>query len=332
MEEQIAAWYRRQQPDAADVVVRLGAPLSQGYSNRVVVAEVSLRVDRQQVEESVVVRLPPDGPPLFPDASLEAQVAAQARAGEAGVPVAQPIVLEDDPTWLGAPFLVMPLVRGRHPGEVPAMTDWLVAAGETTQRQVQTGMLDALVALHRAPCGDLPVPRRSIADEIGWWEAFARWACEDRTPSLLLDLLARCRDTAPADEPPPSLLWGDVRLGNVVVDEDDSPAALLDWEMTTIGPAESDVAWYTALSDLTDHFAGTRVPGFLDRDGVVAHVEARLGRQLQDLAWHESFAIVRSAAASLRTRVVKALVEGQELPDPDQDFRVRHAADHLETA
>ena len=63
----------------------------------------------------------------------------------------------------------------------------------------------------------------------------------------LSDALAWCRAHRPASDPPASLLWGDVRLGNVIFDADRRPAAVLDWEMTTIGAAEHDLAWYLTL-------------------------------------------------------------------------------------
>lgn len=327
----IAAWYRAVRPEAAEVAVALGRPLSQGHSNEVVVADVALRVDGEARTESIVVRLPPAGPPLFPDRDLAAEAAAQDLAHHAGVPVPRPLFVETDPAWLGAPFLVMPLVDGRHPGEVPALTGWLLELPEPQQRQVQTSMLDALAALHRAPWQGTAVEevvRRpaSAIDEVRWWEEYAVWGCEGLGPGPLLEVLGWCRDHAPAETAPASALWGDVRLGNVVVADDLGVAALLDWEMTTIGPAESDVAWFTALSAMTDRFVGSSVPGFLDHDGIVTHVESRLGRSLRDLAWHETFAVARAAAAHLRTRVVAALGGGGPLPDPARDGVVQYAA------
>src|SRR4051794_34569514 len=103
------------------------------------------------------------------------------------------------------------------------------------------------------------------------------------------------------------MLWGDVRLGNVVIALDSvDPVAILDWEMATIGPAESDVAWLTALSDMTDTMVGDRVPGFLTRAEVIEHYESVLGRSLMDLEWHEMFAMARAAAIHLRTEIAKA--------------------------
>ena len=78
------------------------------------------------------------------------------------------------------------------------------------------------------------------------------------------------------------MLWGDVRLGNVIFDDGFAPVAVLDWEMASIGPAEHDLAWYTALEGMTEHFFGQRVTGFLTRDEIVARHEQALGRPLVD--------------------------------------------------
>ena len=46
------------------------------------------------------------------------------------------------------------------------------------------------------------------------------------------------------------------------------------------------------------------VAGFGTRDEAIALVEDRLGRPLQDLDWHEVFALVRASAVSTRIAVL----------------------------
>jgi aminoglycoside phosphotransferase (APT) family kinase protein len=115
----------------------------------------------------------------------------------------------------------------------------------------------------------------------------------------LSEALAWCVAHRP-DDPPPSFLWGDVRLGNIIFGADRRPVAVLDWEMTTIGAAEHDIAWYLTLEATQNELFGRSVPGFLDRDTACAHYEARVGRTLQALEWFEVFAMVRSTAIMTR--------------------------------
>ena len=119
-------------------------------------------------------------------------------------------------------------------------------------------------------------------------------------PAVIAHGLEWCRAERPVPEPPPSLLWGDVRIGNVVFDDGLRPAAVLDWEMATVGPAEVDLGWFLALHRLTVESAGADLPGFPDRDATVAAYQDRLGRPVADLGWFETFALVRSGAIMVR--------------------------------
>jgi aminoglycoside phosphotransferase (APT) family kinase protein len=99
---------------------------------------------------------------------------------------------------------------------------------------------------------------------------------------------------------PPSLCWGDARLGNVLFLDDGSIGALLDWELASIGPPEMDLGWYLALDRLTTKVIGQKVPGFLERDEAISRYQHHLGRAVEHLDWHEIFALVRSVAINER--------------------------------
>jgi aminoglycoside phosphotransferase (APT) family kinase protein len=324
-DDQLTAWYQARLDDPTATVVVTGTPEA-GYSNEVLFATVTTA----SAMEQIVVRLPPTGPPLFPAYDLPMQVAVQEFASSAGVPVPTPLVLEQDATWLGAPFLVMPLVDGRIPGEVPATCEWLLALSPDEQRAVEVGFLDALTTLHRAAGAPAGVrDPGSLAGELDHWTEFAAFACDGVDAEPLVELFHACRALVPADEPPSSVLWGDVRLGNAIVADDGTPAAILDWEMASIGPAEMDVAWYVSQARMMARFFGSTVPGFLEPEAIVAHCSTALGRPLHDMAWHEGFAMARSAAVHHRAEVVAALSEARDLPNAADSFLITYTAKHL---
>jgi aminoglycoside phosphotransferase (APT) family kinase protein len=309
-------------PDWAgtDDVELLEAPPGGGYSNELLYVSIA--------GEAKVIRLVPSGPPLFPTYDLAMQVRAQQAAGAAGVPVASPLSAELDPAVLGRPFLAMPRIEGRHPGEAPMLTPWILELAPAEQRRLQDAFLDVLAAIHRT---DPPAGLRPWCDELDWWEGYARWACSDGIPAdPLIDLFARCRAAAPATFPPSVLLWGDVRMGNVVVADDLSIAAVLDWEMASAGPPESDLAWFTALNGLTLSFVGDDAPGFRTRDDVVAYHEAALGRPMEAMPWHEAFALCRAATAQFRVDVVKAIAKDRPGPAPENHLMLLEASRALE--
>jgi aminoglycoside phosphotransferase (APT) family kinase protein len=342
---QLTEWYRAQLDDPSIIAVIDGKAES-GYSNEVLFATVHYGAehghevhDHAHVHEHlgddhehVVVRLAPTGPPLFPAYDLRMQAQVQAFAAAAGVPVPDPIVVEEDPQWLGAPFLVMPLVEGRIPGEVPVQCEWITDLGPADQATLESSFLDELARLHRAGVDGAPPSLRApatLAAEVAWWAEYAEWACEATDAGPLRALFDWCGEHVPATEPPASVLWGDVRLGNTIVGDDLAPVAVLDWEMASVGPAEHDLAWYTSQNATMARFFGGGVPGFATRDAIVASHEAALGRPLVAFGWFERFAMARSAAVHHRAEVVAALVAGTDLPSTADSFLISYTAKQL---
>jgi aminoglycoside phosphotransferase (APT) family kinase protein len=96
------------------------------------------------------------------------------------------------------------------------------------------------------------------------------------------------------------LLWGDVRLGNLVFDAARRVTAVLDWDLAGLGPRELDLGWHFGLEFMMERLFGSRVPGFPEKAEAVARYEARSGHAATDLDWHEVFALVRALAINDR--------------------------------
>jgi aminoglycoside phosphotransferase (APT) family kinase protein len=253
------------------------------------------------VDDEVVIRLPPLGEGIFPVYDLAQQAAVQNAVAEAGVPVAAPARYEPEPAYLGAPFLAMPFAAGPIPGDFTAGDPWLAGLPDDAARaEVWRSFLDLLPAIHGVDGTELGL-RGGVGEELVWWDRYLGWATDSAPPPALAEALAWCADNRPGTEPPGGLLWGDVRLGNVVFDpERRAPRAVLDWDMATVGPAELDLAWFLALEAVQADLSGTAVPGFGSRDEAMARLEAASGRPLVDMGWYEIFALVRASAVSTR--------------------------------
>ncbi len=253
------------------------------------------------VDGELVVRLPPLGDGIFPAYDLGQQAAVQAVAGAAGVPVAEPARFEPDPEVLGAPFVAMPFVPGPIPGEFTPADPWLAGLPDDAARgAVWRSFLETLTDVHRTDPAGVGL-RTGLGAELDFWDAYLDWATDGDPPPRLAEVLAWCRTHRPEHEPPPSLLWGDVRLGNVVFDGAALvPKAVLDWDMASVGPAEMDLAWFLALEAVQTDLTSMTVPGFGTREDAIALVEGRLGRPLADLPWYEICALARASAISTR--------------------------------
>ncbi len=199
-------------------------------------------------------------------------------------------------------------------------TGWLAEATADDQALLHGRFLDLLAGIHRIPgaggCDFLPggsVPPTdgtrstetpptdgNLAGEVDRWARYLSWAAGDDVPEVFAHALAWCRTRLPDRQPPASLLWGDVQLGNVLVDDDMTIAAVLDFEMASVGPAELDLAWFLVLHRMTVERCGCDLPGFPGTDATVEAYERRLGRPLADLRWFEVFAALRSGAIMVR--------------------------------
>ena len=309
-------WTVAWRPDALDVRVAPLAPPATGLSSETFFVDVDWRPDGASAAASEraswVLRLPPDGEGLFPSYDLGTQGRLQAVLAAAGVRAVAPLAVEDDARWLGAPFLLMPRLAGRvvQADQPYLRTGWLAEEGAEGQARLHAGFLDQLAAIHRLDpvasggaavlAGDRAAAGGGLlSGAVDEWARYLAWAGEGSAPEVLDAALGWCRRNLPV-EPAPSLLWGDVQLGNVLVADDMEVAAVLDFEMAALGPAEVDLAWYLVLHAMAVERCRCDLPGFPGRDATVAAYERRLGRPVGDLRWYEVFAAVRSGAILVR--------------------------------
>ena len=216
------------------------------------------------------------------------------------MPVADPVV-ETDPQWLGAPFMVMRRVDGHIIGALAHRDRWLLDRGPGDQREVFRNLVAMMSRVHGADAGAAPgVPRRDNGAELDFWDGYLTWSSAGSPVATLVDALSWCRLHQPAVEPLPALLWGDARFENAVIGDDLGILAVLDWDMTSIGAPEHDLAWFTSLDLTMHHLFGERLPAFPDRLGTIALFEEHWGRRVRDLEWYETLAMVRSTAVMTR--------------------------------
>jgi aminoglycoside phosphotransferase (APT) family kinase protein len=315
----LTAWLQETDPSSS---VESIAHASAGLSNETLVVRV-----RQGGEDSqLVVRLAPQIP-SFPDYDLSMQATVHTVVATHGIPAPTPTRFEGDSSWLGIPFLVMPYVAGQIPGPVPALDPWVAQCSTQTQQAIEQGFLDVLAAVHRIGVASEPSLHQlrgrtgGVEDELQWWAEYLEWAADPAVHPILATALRWCRQHRPEDEPPPSLLWGDPRLGNVIFDHTGAVVAVLDWELASIGPAEMDLGWYLGLDEMMRELFGQSVKGFSSHDDFVARYEVALGRPLRDLAYHEVFALTRAMAINdcqlrLRARTDEERAQAEAIGAP----------------
>lgn len=213
----------------------------------------------------------------------------------AAVPVPEPVALCEDPEVTGAPFYVMGFAEGtilRTAEDAEALDpDLLRAAGDA--------LIDTQIALHAVDVAavgldDLGPPTGYVERQLERW----RRQYEDgrvRRVHLIEELHTRLARTVPADGGRTSLLHGDYRFDNVVLADDGSVAAVLDWELCTLGDPVVDACWSLQYwADPTDEVtfltsSPTLAAALPRRAEVVGRTSARSGRPLDDWPWFEVF-------------------------------------------
>jgi aminoglycoside phosphotransferase (APT) family kinase protein len=315
--EGLARWMAHHRSLTDPTVDNLSRPAA-GYSSETIFVDLSWTDDGGEHLVPLVVRMAPPVTGTFPRYDLVSQGQAQTAAAGVGVPVADPVV-EADTRWVGAPFMVMPRVDGHIVGALAHRDPWLTGLIPADRSRVYDGFLAALAAIHRAdPSSAIDVPRRDNGSELDYWEEYLSWSSDGHPVPALAEALRWCRRHRPVGEPPPTLLWGDVRFENMVLGDDLRPLAVLDWDMTSIGAPEHDLAWFTSLDFTMHRLFGRRTDGFPDRHGTVTRFEELSGRPVRDFEWYETLAMVRSTAVMTRISFLRQR-HGEPLMLPIED-------------
>jgi aminoglycoside phosphotransferase (APT) family kinase protein len=291
-------------------------------------ANETVLVDVGPAHPGVVVRLPPLEP-TFPGYDLGPQALVQNAVAAAGVPAPAPTLVVTDPDWIGSPFLAMPRVVGDIPGPAPYFDPYVRDAGPGAQRVMHDQLLDVVADVHAVDweAADLGVvlPGTLLGDALARWVAYVEWSSEGDPLPALEQALDWCARHVP-EERPAVLLWGDVRLGNLVFDPARRVRAVLDWDLASLGPREMDLGWHFGLEFMMEALFGGRLPGLPGPGEELERYQDRTGYKVRDLPWHEVFALARALAINDRHQRITG--DRRRLQNPMEDMLLAR----LETA
>ncbi len=203
-----------------------------------------------------------------------------------GVPAPTPVALCEDEEVTGAVFYVMDLVDGEVLRDEDDVTR---AFDEPGRRRVAEALVDTLAELHAvdfdaAGLGELGRRDGYAERQLKRWQR--QWEGSktrelplmDKTHELLSARVPPQRDTA--------IVHGDYRLDNVIVAPSGDIAAVVDWELCTLGDPLADLGLlmvYWAERDdkvIPLTHAPTLAPGFPGRDELAARYAERSGRDI----------------------------------------------------
>ncbi|HUS54242.1 MAG TPA: phosphotransferase [Thermohalobaculum sp.] len=192
---------------------------------------------------SLVLRRKPPGVLLKSAHAVDREFRVQQALAGTDVPVAPMHILCEDEGVIGSMFYVMAFQPGRH-----FMEPTLPNLSAPERGAVFDEMNRVLAALHSVDyqavgLGDFGKPGSYFARQIGRWTQQYR-ASETETLVDMDALIDWLDANLPADDGRVSLVHGDYRIDNMIFAADRPRiAAVLDWELSTLGHPFSDLAY-----------------------------------------------------------------------------------------
>lgn len=277
-------------------------PLEEWFRDRVPTLEPPLAYERihggmsnltylvtDQAGSRWVLRRPPLGKTLGSAHDMGREVRVVTALSGTGVPVPPVVGYCDDPEVTGAPFYVMEFVEGpviRGPEQAAAFP------GEDQRRRLGEGLIEALARIHAVDFEEIGLAdlgrhdgyvQRQLKRWSGQWEK-----SKTRELPLVEEVHARLVELVPP-QTATTLVHGDYRLDNVIYSPTGEVAAVVDWELCTIGDPMADlgllmVYWREAGDEPIPLITPATVePGFPTRQALADLYAENTGRDISNL-------------------------------------------------
>jgi aminoglycoside phosphotransferase (APT) family kinase protein len=333
--EVMSKWLSTVLPGGAtqEITVESGVD-SNGMSSETIILTGRWDEDGVRREQKWVARVAPteQDVPVFSSYRMDHQFDVIRLVGEkTDVPVPPVRWLEPTGSVLGTQFFLMDYVDGRVPPDVMPYTfgdNWFADAPVESQRELQDSTVEVIAKLHAIPEPEKTFgflndgsDSNALRRNLNWLKSWYQFAVPDIGRSALVErslewLEANWPEDVAATDP--VLVWGDSRIGNVLYDGF-RPAAVLDWEMATLGPREMDVAWIIFAHMVFQELAGLAglpgLPNVMREEDVRALYKDHSGVDLGDLNWFYVYSGAIWCCVFMRTTARRVRFGEMEAPD-----------------
>jgi aminoglycoside phosphotransferase (APT) family kinase protein len=220
---------------------------------------------------------------------------------ESAVPVAPALGLCTDETVNGSPFYVMRFVDGHIIREEEAA---LRALTPEARRHAGVSLIDTMAKIHAVSpaevgLGDLSRHEGYIERQLKRW--YGQWNASKTRELPAIDEVHEGLRTKIPEQGPATIVHGDYRLDNCLVDDNGNVMAVLDWEICTLGDPLADLGllmvYWTGPDDpiAAKAFVATQAPGFMNRNELAQRYAQVSGRDISQLDFYVSFAFWKLA-------------------------------------
>ncbi len=294
--------------------------LEGGHSN------LTYRIEDARGRQAVI-RRPPQGQLLPKAHDMSREWALISALGPTPVPVPEALGFCEDPDITGAWFYVMGCIDGRPLYNNEDTEAWVP---EENRTGLAHSFIDVLADLHSLDpdeigLGDLGKRDSYVGRQLRTW--YRSWTSsiegadfdDDRAHELKEFFLRHLPEVTDV-----RVVHGDYGLHNCLTGPNARIAAVVDWEISTLGDPLADLAYaLNTFPDPADEVsiapeAATAVPGFPTRSELAARYAARTGRDLSNLDYYTGFNRWKTACivhgVYARYMEGKKSTEGVDLP------------------
>lgn len=294
--QEIRRFIENQPGVAGEVDVTVVADAGEvGASSGIVLFDASYDTGQARVTRELVLRhAPASERRLFFEYDMARQFQVQRALQNRGVPVPEPMWLDPDGRWLGVPGYTMARTHGIAPHTASFLRGPLAEASPADRDEMLVQVMKALVGIHttditasglgnfvmNAP-GSTPLERC-----INWYWQTWDWV---HLPQFqrLVSVRRWLLDNSPDGEP--ELIHGDANLHNYMFDGN-RLVAVVDWEVSTLGRAEADLAMQCVVNQLFAPPPDSGLPMPPSEQEWLAIYQAAGGRPLGDLEYFKKLA------------------------------------------
>ena len=255
--------------------------------------------------KKAVIRRPPQGQLLPKAHDMSREWALISSLGPTDVPVPEALGFCESPDVTGAWFYIMGHIDGHPLYNADDTNLWIP---EDCRAVLGDSFMDVLAALHSVDpdevgLGDLGKKDSYVGRQLKTW--YRSWNASVEPAQLddprAHELQQYFVDNLP-DQGPARVVHGDYGCHNCLFGSDGRIAAVVDWEISTLGDPLADLAYaLNQWAQVDDELAPganppTAMEGFKTRDELAARYAEKTGRDLSKLNYYIGFNRWKSAA------------------------------------
>ena len=291
-------WLVARLPQATGIkLTNFEYPLGAGQSHETILFDAEWQQAGTRQEKGMVVRIKPTAFTVYvDDAFVEQYRLMQVMRRSGKVHIAQLLWLEEDPSILGAPFFVMAKVMGRVAVSIPSYLEqgWVVNLSTDERQRLWRNGVEQLAAIQSVPLDQLaflerPRDGEHFMQEWNRWRRYLETIEAVGPASFQRETFRRLEATFPANRPE-GVVWGDARLGNMMIGPDLEVLAVMDWEQPGLGGALHDLGWWIFNERLKIAANGGNLAGLGSREETIALWAEKTGLSTAGIDWYEAFA------------------------------------------